>query len=1084
MEENNQQQQEQEIEIINVADKEMKAPRAPKKIKNATGFTAFFIHRPVFTVMLSAAFLVLGVISYLNMGVSLYPSMEVPYALVQTVLAGASPEEIETSVTKYVEEAVNQVEGVDEVTSYSMEGVSLVAVKFVMEKNAAVGAQEVRDKVDQIKSNFPDGTESPVIRKLDMDAFAVLNVVVSGDRDIIELTEIAKKKVKENIETTSGVGSVDIVGGREREIHVTLNPFKLYALGLPVSKITTALKEQNFETPGGRVEQEHHSYSLRILGRIPDVPSFKDIFVATKNNVPVKISDVGTVEDSGEYEEESSVLNGSPSVTLQVKKQSGSNTLAVIEGVKEKLDLIKKTLPPDVKITLMADQSGSIKASVDTVLEHLILGGLLAGVMVLVFMGSLRSTLIAFMAIPISIIGAFVFMNIKGYTINNITLLGLTVAVGIVIDDAIVMLENIYRHMEKYGKKAFQAALDGSKEITSTVVATTLSILVIFLALAYMSGIVGRVLSSYGWTVVFAIALSGVVALTLTPMLCSRLLKRSAEPTKMDKVIDSINVYLVNKYIPFLKWSINHKLIMCLAALFCIASILPMLKVIGGEFFPQEDSGKIQISIKAPEGTSYPDTKEILSEIEQDVRRLPYIRSVLRIAGQGGDARSSFSQSNPTNEGFLQVELEDRNKRDKINTIKYINTIREMMKKYEGLKVSVFVMSDGPGGDKDVELRISGPNIEKLTYYANQILDKLKKDPRFTDLDLSLSLAQPEYRVVINREKANNLGVKVSDIASALRTMVGGEDDITKYKEGDELYEVRVRVGEDYRNTKEALSALQIAGKINGEDTIVRLDNVADIVEGVGPSQINRFKRQREITVNGNLNGLDVRSAMKIMKDSFDSLNADPEYILSESGISKEMTTMFRSFLIAFILAFLFKYMVLAAQFESYVYPVAIIVSLPLTIPFALIALLLTGQNLNIFSLLGMFMLVGVVSKNAILQTDYTNQLRARGYGRTNAILQANRVRLRPILMTTLTLIMGVVPMLISNGEGADARRSLAIVIVGGQALSLIVTLLMTPVTYILMDNLSNWVKNKTLGAPVPKDEDAPVIYSEVPQEY
>lgn len=382
-----------------------------------------------------------------------------------------------------------------------------------------------------------------------------------------------------------------------------------------------------------------------------------------------------------------------------------------------------------------------------------------------------------------------------------------------------------------------------------------------------------------------------------------------------------------------------------------------------------------------------------------------------------------------------------------------------------------------------MEFLLSGPDINKLIEYGNAILAKLKQDPRFIDSDLSVELAKPEYRVVINREKAHNMGVNVSDIASALRTMVGGEDDISKYKEGDDLYEVRVRVAEEYRDTKEAVSALMVPGKTNGEDTIVRLDSVASIEEGLGPSQIDRFNRQRQVTVRSNLNGLDTRTAMAIIEQEYKNLGVSSEYSGGMSGSAKEMGRMFQSFLVAFVLAFLFKYMILAAQFENYSHPVAIIVSLPLTIPFAVFSLLITGQTLNIFSLLGLFMLIGVVSKNAILQTDYTDQLRARGYGRTNAILQANRVRLRPILMTTLTLIVGVVPMLISNGEGAESRRSLAVVIVGGQALSLLVTLLMTPVTYILMDNLGNWVNYKFRGIPYPEDKDSDVILSEVPEE-
>lgn len=1044
------------------------------------GFTAVFIRRPVATIMMCLAIVVIGLMSYSSMGVGMFPNVDVPYVLVQTTLAGASPEEIETSVTKIIEESVNQVEGIDEIKSQSMEGASLVSIKFLMDKDGDVAAQEVRDKVELIKNELPDGTEAPVVQKLDMDSIAVLNVVVSGDRDIVELTEIAKKKVKENIENIRGVGAVNIVGGREREIHITVNPLKLFSLNLPISDVAAALADQNVEIPGGRVEQQHQEYTLRILGRIPDVPSFNDIFIANRNGASIKIADIGYAEDSGEYERESTFLNKRRAVTLEITKQSGTNTLAVVQGVKDKLEKIKPTLPADISLSLMMDQSGNIKASVHSVLEHLVLGGILAGIMVFFFMGSLRSTFISFLAMPISIIGSFIFMNMAGFTIDTMTLLGLLVAVGIVIDDAIVMLENIFRHMEKYGKSPKVAAIDGSHEITSTVVATTLSILVIFLPLAYMSGIVGRIVNSYGMTVVFAIALSGVVALTLTPMLCAKMLKQEKK-TKLDLFVDGVNKKLVDWYIPLLDWSIHHRKIMVSLACLCLVLLVPMLARVGGEFMPTDDSGKVQVSIEAPVGTSYTDTQDILKQIEKDIHRLPHVKDTLVAAGVSS---SSFVSSNPSNKGYVRVEFESRDKRDGVTTKEYLDAIREMMKKYKGLKSNSYVVSETPSsGSYELEFVISGPDINKLSEYSQAMVQQLSKDPRFIDVDTSLDLSKPEYRVVINREKAQNLGVKITSIASALRTMVGGEDDITKYKEGDDLYDVRVRVAEEYRDTKEAISALMVPGKLNGKDTIQRLDSVAYIEEGTGPSQIDRHNRQRQVTVQANLNGIDTRSALVIMNDIFHRLNAGAEYSGGVTGMSEEMTKMFSSFLLAFVLAFFFKYMILAAQFESYTHPVAIIVSLPLTLPFAVLSLFLTGQSLNLYSLLGIFMLIGVVSKNAILQTDYTNQLRARGYGRTDAILQANRVRLRPILMTTLTLIMGVAPMIFSNGEGADQRRSLAIVIVGGQALSLLVTLLMTPVTYILMDELGDWFNYTFKGIPYPEDKSKTEILPEVPEE-
>lgn len=1040
-----------------------------ENISGENGFTAVFIRRPVATIMMSISLVVVGLMSYHSMGVGMFPNIDVPYVLIQTTLPGASPEEIETSVTKIIEESVNQIEGIEEMKSHSLEGASLISIKFLMEKDGDVAAQEVRDKVSLVQKDLPAGTDPPVIRKLDVDAIAVLNIVVSGEREIVELTEIARKQVKENIENIRGVGAVNLLGGRRREIHVVVDPLKMFSLNLPISEVANALVEQNVEIPGGRVEQKNQEFTLRVLGRIPDVFSFKDVFVGTRNGVPIRVSDIGFVQDASEYERTSTFLNGRRSVTLEITKQAGANTLEVVEGVKEKLELLRQTLPPDISIDLMMDQSSNIRSYVNSVLEHLVLGGLLAGVLVLFFMGSVRSTFITFLAIPLSIIGSFIFMKLSGFTIDMMTLLGLLVAVGIVIDDAIVMLENIFRHMEKYGKTALEAALDGSREITSTVIATTLSILVIFLPLAYMSGLVGRIVSNYGMTVVFAISLSCLIALTLIPMLCAKLLKKQTK-NKFNLFIDKWNTKIADRYIPLLEWAIYHRKTMVLLSVVCLGLLVPMVIKVGGEFIPVEDSGKVQISIEAPVGTSYSDTQNILKQLEKDLLRLPHIKRVLVVTGV---SENGFISSNPSNQGYVRLELEDFKERGGLMTKDYVSVLREMMAKYEGLKTLSFVVSDMPNASShEVEFVISGPDIRQLARYSEEMVAQLKQDKRFIDVDTSLDFSKPEYRVVINREKAHSLGVKISSIATALRALVGGEEDITKYKEGDDLYDVRIRAEEPYRNTKEAISSLMIPGKENGVDKLFRLDDVAFIEEGTGPSQIDRYNRQRQVTVQANLNGIDSRNALKIMEEIYARLGAGIEYSGSITGRTKEMRSMFTSFVLAFILAFLFKYMILAAQFESYTHPVAIIVSLPLTLPFAVFSLFVTGQSLNLYSLLGIFMLVGVVSKNSILQTDYTNQLRLRGYGRTQAILQANRVRLRPILMTTLTLVMGVLPMLFSNGAGAEERRSLAIVIVGGQSLSLLVTLLMTPVTYILMDDLGNWVNYKWRGIPYPEDKE------------
>lgn len=1026
------------------------------------GISGLFIRRPVTTVMFSLVLIVLGLIGYSRMGVDMYPNVDFPYVTVQTTLQGSSPEEIETSITKEVEEAVNVISGIDTMTSQTMEGASFVMIKFELEKDPDVAAQEVRDNVNKIEKDLPDGIDSPVISKLDIGASAILNVVVTGDMDIIELTELAKKQVKENIENVSGIGSVDIVGGREREIHVVVNPLKLASLGISVGAVKAAITEQNIEIPGGRVENVANDFNLRVLGRIDSVKSFDDIVIATVNGVPIKISDIGRVEDDGEYERAATFINGKRSVSLNIKKQSGTNTLAVISAIKERLERIKPLLPKGVEIYTISDTSGYIEDSFFAVMEHLVVGALLAAIVVFMFMGDLRSTIISAMAIPTSIIGTFFLMYLSDFTLNNMTLLGLTVAVGIVIDDAIIMLENIHRHMEEYGKTAMQAAIDGAKEISFAVVATTASLVVIFVPLAFMSGIVGRFVKSYGLTVAYAISISGLIALTLTPMLCSKFLKAERKKSRADKMVDSVNNAINKVYMTCLKFAMAHKLLMVVFSLLLAVSPIFILAsgLIGVDFIPEDDSGKYQINLKAPDGTSYQQMSVFMRQVEKELKQMPHIDKLF--TGVGVSADSIVNTGSSTNRGYFILELEDLKKRGKgYSLFEYIDATRNILAKYDTVKSQVFIISGSPGeGSTKVEYVISGPDMNELLAYANAVYDKVKEVPGIIDLDLDFDFAKPEYRVSIDRDKAHDLGVKVSDIASTLRTLVGGEEDISKYKEGNELYEIRVRADEDYRNNKEVISALMIPAVQNGRNTLVRLDSLATIEQGFGPSQINRMNRQRKITVQANTSGkMDMNRAINIIDSAFKELNPPANYTSALDGQSNEMGKMLSSFAMAFALAILFIYMILASQFESYVHPFVVLTAIPLTIPFALLSLMVTGETLNIFSLLGIFMLMGIVSKNAILQVDYTNTMRHAGYDKYNAIMEANKVRLRPILMTTVTIIAGMIPTALGTGAGSGLRRSLAIVIIGGQTLALLITLLMAPVAYSLFDDFGGWVK-------------------------
>ena len=1032
--------------------------------RESEGIAALFIRRPVTTVMLSLAIMVLGIVGYRGMGVDMFPNVEFPFVTVQTILAGSNPEEIETSVTKPIEEAVNVISGIDQMDSYSLEGASIVLIQFELEKNADVAAQEVRDNVNKVQKDLPDGIDPPVVSKIDIGAMAVLNVVVTADMDIIKLTELAKKQVKENIENVSGIGSVDVVGGREREIHVVVNPLKLASLGISINAVKNAIVEQNIEIPGGRVENIISDFNLRILGRVGGVTDFEDIVIANVNGVPIKISDIGRVEDSGQFERSAVYINGKRAVSLNVKKQSGTNTLEVISKIKDRLQTITPSLPAGVEIVTISDQSGYIKESFFAVMEHLVVGALLAAVVVFIFMGDTRSTAIAGVAIPISIIGTFILMYWNNFTLNNMTLLGLTVAVGLVIDDAIIMLENIHRHMHEHGKSAVRAAVDGAKEISFAVIATTASLIVIFVPLAFMTGIVGRFVRSYGLTVAYAVGISCVVALTLTPMLCSRFLKVEKKSSVLNDFVDGVNGTIQKFYMACLGWAMRHKLLMVImSVLLMLSPVFIMMKGwVGVDFIPQDDSGMFQINLQAPDGTGYPAMTDYMKQVEAEIKQMPHIRDLF--AAIGVSSSSIINAGASSNQGYFIVELESARKRGKNYTIfEYIHAARAILEKYEGVRSSVFVISSGPGGGRaKIQYMITGPEIDRLLYYANGVYDNVKNVPGIIDLDIDFSFAKPEYRVVIDRDRAHDLGVKVADIAKTLRTFVSGEENISRYKEGDELYEVRIRAEEAYRDSKEVISSMMIPAVQGGKNTLVRLDSVATVEEGLGPSQINRHNRQRQITINANVDErIDMRGAIRALDKAFQSLNPGPQYRSALSGQANEMGKMLAGFMMAFALAILFKYMILASQFESFVLPLVVLTAIPLTLPFALITLAGTRESLNIFSLLGVFMLIGIVSKNAILQVDYTNTLRAQGVPRFQAIMEANKVRLRPILMTTITIIAGMIPTALGTGAGSGLRRSLATVIIGGQTLSLLITLLMAPVAYELLEEFADWIKSK-----------------------
>jgi hydrophobic/amphiphilic exporter-1 (mainly G- bacteria), HAE1 family len=1020
------------------------------------------VRRPVFATMLILSLTVVGLFSYKSLGVDLFPKIDLPTITVTIVNPGASPQEVETEITDKVEGAVNTISGIDELRSTSVEGVSQVFITFLLEKNADVAAQEVRNKVDLIVNDLPVTAEKPVVQKLDTDATPVLRIAVSAPRSLKEVTDVADKQIKQRIESINGVGDVQIVGGRTREIEIWVDPDKMRAYNVTVAEISNAVKLQNLEVPGGRVDEGTRELTVRTMGRIVEPKDFNDLVVANRGTYSVKLSDVGYAEDGFEEPRTEARLNGQPAVTLVVSKQSGQNTVAVADAVKQRLAEVEKTLPPGFRTQVVGDQTIFIKASIEAIQTHLIEGSILAAIVVFLFLWSVRSTFIAGIAIPTSLIATFGLMSAMGFTLNQITMLALTLMVGIVIDDAIVVLENIFRFIEEKGIPPFQAAIDGTKEIGLAVTATTLSLLAVFLPVGFMGGIVGRFMSSFGFTSSFAIAVSLLVSFTLTPTLAARLIKRSDDERErpLEKALEPADhgskesrFYrpIDRTYTKMLEWSMAHRWAIVLACGVVIASIVPLFMFVGKNFLPVDDQSQFEVNVRAPEGYTLAATSLLSERIAEDLRKLPGVTDTLTTIGAG--------QQQQVNLASIYVKLTPIEERKETQNNLMMRARSEIIAKYlklypDQLRTSVnqvAAISGGGNRNSDIQYVIGGPDLTKLSQYTNDLLKKMRTIPYVVDVDSTLILGKPELRVVIDRARAADLGVKVGDIAQALNTLVAGEK-VSTFNAGRDQYNVRVRSTGEYRASEEGLKRMIVSSSKNGW---ISLDNLVRIESGTGPSAIDRLNRERQVTLLANvLPGGSQAEVISRMRAFVEQEHMDPGYASATTGRARELGRSAYYFALAFVLSFIFMYMVLAAQFESFIHPITILLTLPLAIPFGILSLLMTGQTVNIFSGLGLLLLFGVVKKNAILQIDHTNQLRSHGMERLEAIIRANRDRLRPILMTTIALVAGMLPLTISSGPGSGTNRSIGVLVVGGQSLCLLLTLVAVPVFYSLFDDL------------------------------
>jgi HAE1 family hydrophobic/amphiphilic exporter-1 len=1021
------------------------------------------IRRPVFASVLMLVLIVFGILGYSRLGVDQFPNVDIPIVVITTRLEGAAPEEIETDVSDKIESAVNTISGIDELRSVSSEGISTVIVSFKLEKNSDVGAQEVRDKVDQAMKDLPRGIDPPIVSRIDTGAGAVLLVAVHGKGNIREVTEMADKRVRRQIESIFGVGQVDIVGGLGRQVNVWLKPVEMRSYGITSADVQRAISMQNLSTPGGVVESGPSRITLRVEGRVQSVADLARVVVKETEGRSIRLEDVARIEDGTQEEQTYASLDNERTVVLSIKKQSGQNTLEVVDAVTQKLTQIEKTLPEGSSLEVVRDNSGVVRTGTEAVKEHLIIGSLLASLVVLLFLGNFRSTIIAAIAIPVSVIGTFGVMYLAGYTLNFLTLLALALAVGIVIDDAIVVLENIVRHIDELGMKPFPAAVAATKEIGPAVLATTLSLMAVFVPVAFMSGIVGRFLASFGLTMAFAIGVSMFVSFTLTPMLAARLIRKGAHDGKdmVSRILGSfVNVFyrpIERIYMKLLGAAMRHRWVVVLACFATLGSCAPIASRVPGGFLPEDDQAQFEINIRGPEGQSLQATRLFVERMASDVKRVDGVAHTLVTVGEGDAHSSNIGKiyallSDPKDRAASQFQIMDQVRAE---------IIAKAPPTYRITSGEVAAFSNGGQSNANVQMAITGPDIDALARYATHITDKLKKDPNALDVDNSLVLGKPELKVRILRDRAAELGVRVSDIASTLQVVIGGQK-VSTYAEGGEEYDVRLRADARYRADADSLALVTVPSTKNGA---VALSNLVKLESATGPSEINRLGRQRQVTIMANAKAGADSKVMAAIQEAAKAENMPPSYTMQGVGRSKESGKLAMNFAVCLGMSFVLMYLVLAAQFESWLHPITILVSLPLTVPFALLSLLIFHQTLNIFSGLGLIVLFGVVKKNSILQIDHTNHLRKLGKPRFEAIMEANRDRLRPILMTTLAFVAGMIPLMTSKGIGAGKDHTTGAVILGGQTLSLLLTLLAVPVVYSLFDDVSLWFARRTKGS-------------------
>ncbi len=1012
------------------------------------------IKRPVFATMMIFALIVLGLFSYTKLNIDEFPDVDIPVVTIATVLPGAGPEQIETDVTKKIEDAVNTIGGIDHIASTSQEGLSIITIQFKLEVDGKQAATEVREKIAAIRADLPDDTKDPVIQRFDPASQPILTLAVSGERSEKEITTFTKDVIKKRLENVEGVGSVDLVGGSEREIQIEVDAAQLQAYNLSIQDVIQSVANANVEIPAGNLIQGPRQLLVRTMGKYKNVEDFKNVIVATPGGKVVHLSQVAKIVDGVKEQESLTRVNGKRAVGLNILKQSGGNTVRVADAIKKEISRIEKEIPPDINIMIANDNSTFIRDSVNDVLFDIVWGGLLAIIVVYLFLANLRPTIISAIALPTSIIASFIIMYALNFTLNVMSLMALSLAVGLLIDDAIVVIENIYRHMHE-GATPMEAAKAATSEIGLAVMATTFAIVAVFVPVAFMPGIVGRFFFQFGITVSVSVLVSLFVAFTLTPMLSSRWLKKEDEEltntgNPLRRGLFYFNhffEFLSDKYQNAITWSLHHRKTIVFGSLAIFFMSFFLMRFLGSSFFPSSDQSQFTVGVTASPGSSLEQTSDICKTIEHILRKRPEVITTLTTIGAGND---------PVTRANILVKLVKKDQRKK-GIEQIMDEVRADMKNIPGANISVLIPQGPGGGQKPVTMSVRGSDIPTLQKLAEKVEYIVRTTPGAVDVENSLETSKPEVRIHIDREKASDLGVNVGLIATTIRAMVDGVV-ATKFQAGDEQFDVRVRLAKNDRTTLENINDLTIKGNKNLPDNqklLIPVSYVANIDQGVGPSKINRFDRQREIRIDANLSGRQLGEVLADIQKRTKALAVPPGYSIGVTGQGEQQTEAFLNILLSLGLAVIFVYIVLASQFESFTYPFAIMLALPMSLIGAVLALLIWGSALSVMSMIGIIMLMGLVTKNGILLVDYTNVLRDRGLDRTPALVKAGATRLRPILMTTLAMIFGMVPVAFAVSEGSEFRSPMGQAVIGGLITSTLLTLFVVPVVYSIIDDFS-----------------------------